>query len=245
MESDKTRVYDLPTRIFHWFFAASFLTAYSIGQFVDDESMIFPYHKLIGLVMVFAVLLRVIWGIGGSHYAKFTSFNFRFKELQGYFKALLQSRTKRYLGHNPASSYAAIAMFAMALGLGFTGVMMSLGINRHFFEEVHETLASLLLALAALHLVGVIFHEIRHHDGLFFSMITGIKQSITGAKSIASSHITSAVVFVLLLLGFTGYLQKNYDSQNQELSIFGKKLQLGEDEHEEKDHHGYDEYDDD
>lgn len=44
-------VYDLPTRIFHWMFAVLFLTAFVITKTVDDESAVFSYHMLAGLVL--------------------------------------------------------------------------------------------------------------------------------------------------------------------------------------------------
>ena len=31
------RVYDLPTRVFHWSFAGLFVAAYAIANLVDDE----------------------------------------------------------------------------------------------------------------------------------------------------------------------------------------------------------------
>lgn len=43
------RVYDLPTRVFHWLFATLFVVAFTIGNTVDDESLVFSYHMIAGL----------------------------------------------------------------------------------------------------------------------------------------------------------------------------------------------------
>ena len=59
-------VYDLPTRIFHWFFAGLFMMAFIIANTVDDESYVFSFHMIAGLTMTFLVLLRLIWGFVGS-----------------------------------------------------------------------------------------------------------------------------------------------------------------------------------
>ena len=62
------RVYDLPTRVFHWSFAGLFATAYAIANLVDDDSARFAWHMLAGLLMGVAVLLRVAWGMVGTRY---------------------------------------------------------------------------------------------------------------------------------------------------------------------------------
>ena len=107
----KVKVYDLPTRVFHLFFGVLFATSFLIGKFIDDESAIYAYHMLSGLMMVFMVILRIIWGIIGSKYAKFSSFKLNPKDLVKYFKNVLSGKTKRELGHNPASSFAAMPSF--------------------------------------------------------------------------------------------------------------------------------------
>ena len=60
------RVYDLPTRVFHWSFAGLFVAAYAIANLVDDESARFAWHMLAGLMLGLAVLLRLVWG-GDRH----------------------------------------------------------------------------------------------------------------------------------------------------------------------------------
>lgn len=68
-----TKVYDLPTRIFHWLFAATFVGAFFIAKVIDDDSPSYVFHMLLGLVLVLTVALRVVWGVVGSRYARFSS----------------------------------------------------------------------------------------------------------------------------------------------------------------------------
>ena len=42
----KSKAYDLPLRIFHWVFAALFMSSFTIGKFLDDDSAIYAYHAL-------------------------------------------------------------------------------------------------------------------------------------------------------------------------------------------------------
>ncbi len=181
--------------------------------------------------MVSMVLLRVVWGFVGPKTARFSSFRLQPSELVGYFKSVLSSKSKRYLGHNPASSYAAILMMAFALGQGFTGMMMSFKINKHFFEEIHELLANSFLIVVVFHIAGVVLHQFKHRDGMITSMLDGKKDEVPGESEIKSNHPVVALVFVVLFVGMGVFLFHNFDERTGALSVFGTKIQLGEDEH--------------
>src|SRR6478735_8324850 len=110
-------VYDTPTRLFHWLFAGFFLTAFAIANLVDDESTRFSLHMLSGLGMVFVVLLRLAWSLVGTRHARLTDLALDPRQLLGYFKGLFAKGSRRWMGHNPASSWAAVVMVALAMGL--------------------------------------------------------------------------------------------------------------------------------
>lgn len=227
----KIAAYDLPLRLFHWVFALLFLLSFSIAQLIDDDSSLYAYHMLSGMLMVSMVLLRIVWGFVGPKTARFGSFRLQPAELVAYFKSVLSSKSKRYLGHNPASSYAAILMMAFAIGLGFTGMLMSFKINKHFFEEVHELLANSFLIVVIFHIAGVVLHQIKHRDGMITSMLDGKKDEVVGESEIKSNHPVVAFVFVALFVGMGAFLLHNFDERTGELTAFGTKIQLGEDEH--------------
>ncbi len=231
-KNNKTTVYDWPTRIFHWLFAFLFLGAYLIVEIVDDENPLFTLHMIAGLTIGFLLILRIIWGFAGTTYARFSSFKMNPGELMGYLKEAVVTKTKRYLGHNPASSYAAVIMFVCAAGLVFTGVMMTGGSETDFYEETHELLANLFLITVIAHVGGIIFHHIKHRDSLWSSMFDGKKNPLPEKPGITNSKRFAGMLFLILTLMWTGYLYSNYDSTDQSLNFFGQELVLGEEEHE-------------
>ncbi len=240
----KIKVYDLPTRLFHWSFAALFLGAFILAKTTGDESLAFAYHILIGIVLCFLIGLRIVWGFLGSKYARFSSFRLNPKELVIYFRDLLTSRTARFPGHNPASSWAAVAMLSLGLGLGFSGYMMTQSSGNDFYEDLHELFANAFIVVIAFHILGLLIHSFRHKENIARSMLDGGKASFNESLDIKSSRPFAAVAFVFLVGAFTFHLIKNYDSANRTLSTFGKTLQLGEVEdlskngvHEEKARH--------
>lgn len=240
----KLLVYDYPTRLFHWIFAGLFIGAFGIAKLFDDESPLFSYHMILGLTLTVTVLLRVIWGIIGTKYVRFSSFQLNPKHLMEYFKDLLTGKTKKYLGHNPASSWAAITMFVLALGLGLTGYLMSQG-QKETFEDLHEILANLFLATALAHVLGILFHTIRHKEMIGLSMLSGQKESDTSEGGISQPHLLTGFVFVIVICYFAISTFKNYDPQQRTVKVFGQLLQLGENETENEKDQGKNDNDDD
>lgn len=222
-------IYDLPIRIFHWLFAGLFITAFVITKTIDDDSPVFTYHMLAGMLLAFIVLLRILWGVVGTKYSRFTSFALHPKELVAYFLGIVSGSKRRWPGHNPASSWAAMAMFGLALGLGLTGYLMANG-QGEAFEDVHELMANGFLVVVLMHVAGVVLHAFRHQDGIVMTMVDGAKQDLPQAEAIASSRPAVAVIFLGLVVTFAIYLVSNFDSQNQTLDLFGTTLQLGENE---------------
>lgn len=224
----KTRlVYDLPSRFFHWLFAALFTFAFLIAKTVDDESRFFTYHMLAGLLLTFIVSLRIVWGFFGTRYSRFNSFALLPKDLITYFKGIFSKNKQKWPGHNPASSWAAVIMIFLSLGLGITGYLMAGG-QKEAFEDIHEVIANGFLIVVLMHISGVILHTIRYRDGIALSMVNGTKSEVDESKSISNPKPVVAILFLILATSFSAYLAKNFDEQKQSLNFFGKSLQLRE-----------------
>lgn len=225
-----TRVYDLPTRLFHGLFAASFCAAFVIANVVDDESAIFAWHMLAGLLLVFVLVGRGLWGFIGTRHARWSDFQLSPSALIDYGRDVLRGGARRWAGHNPASSVAALCMWGLGLGLGITGLCMAQGIATESLEDVHELLANAFLVVVLLHIAGVILHQWQHKDALGASMVTGRKSGVDAPD--VSAHRFAAAVFLLLTMSFAGYLLQHFDQAQGQLQLFGYTLQLTEQEHE-------------
>jgi cytochrome b len=223
-------VYDLPTRFFHWLFAGFFVTAFAIANLVDDESIRFSLHMLAGLGMLFVVLLRLAWSLLGTRHARLTDLALNPVQLLAYFKGMGSGGSRRWIGHNPASSWAAVTMVGLALGLGATGYLMATGGGSDGLEEAHELMANAFLVVVLLHLGGVAAHVLRHRDHLQAAMATGRKAALSGEQAPVRPARAAGLAFVVLTGLFVGYLLRNYDAQARTLQLFGSTLQLGENE---------------
>ncbi|WP_457668810.1 cytochrome b/b6 domain-containing protein [Thiolapillus sp.] len=186
MSTKEVKVWDPFVRIFHW----TLVVAFTIAYITEDDFM--TVHVYAGYLIAGLVLLRILWGVVGGRYARFSSFVRRPSEVIAYMKDIVAFRPKHYVGHNPAGGAMVIALL-LSLGLTvffglltygameFSGPLAGLtaGVGdavAHGFKEVHEFFANFTLMLVVLHVVGVLVASMQHRENLVRSMITGIKR---------------------------------------------------------------------
>jgi cytochrome b len=180
------------------------------------------------------VTLRIIWGFFGTKYARFSSFALHPKELIQYLMGILSGNKNRWPGHNPASSWAALIMMGTAMMLALSGILMTTG-YKESFEDMHELFANAFLVTVLLHIAGVVLHALRHQDGIALAMVHGKKEEAAGHTGISGHKPVAALLLIVLMGVFGGYLAKNYNTSTNQLNFFGKSLSLGEIENEDKD----------
>jgi cytochrome b len=225
---NRIHAYDLPTRLFHWGLALSFLGALALATLMSDDGGAFPLHAMLGLVAFVLVVLRLAWGIVGSRYARFGSFELRPTALFAYLRSAIGAAPATHrVAHNPASSWFALAAFAIVLGLGGTGFLMARG--NESVEDVHEVLAWSLLGLVVVHIAGVVAHSIRTKENLPAAMLSGERRG-EPEDAIPSMRPWSAAALLALTAVWVFTLRAGYDPATRQLRLplTGAPLQLGE-----------------
>ena len=220
-------IWDLPTRLFHGVLACGFAVAAILALGFGEHHPLFPYHAIAGLTIAAMLLLRVVWGLVGTRYARFGSFAFGPGAVITYLKGILSGEGNRHIGHNPASAWAIFTMLTLVVGLAVTGLM--LGTGRESVEDLHNILAWCLLAVVGAHILGVVTHTVRHRDNIIASMIHGKKDAGEEA-AIGSAHPVVALLFLLVAGAWAGSLLANYNAaaQTTRLPLAGIRLQIGE-----------------
>ncbi|MFA7275890.1 MAG: cytochrome b/b6 domain-containing protein [Pseudobdellovibrionaceae bacterium] len=175
-KSPRVLVWDILVRIFHWTVVAGF----ALEMFVLDEGK--WQHRWVGYVILSAILIRILWGFGGTTHARYADWFPTPKKLYIYISSLLKGNEPRYIGHNPAGAVMMIALILAMTACGITGWMQ--GLDRfwgeEWIQETHEVLANSILVLAGIHVLGAIVESFRHKENLILSMITGYKRAAKG-----------------------------------------------------------------
>lgn len=162
-------IWDLPTRVFHWALAGSFLGAYLLAE--EDGSR--GLHVMFGYTVAGLLVFRLVWGFVGSTHARFRDFAYGPGAATGYMRDLVRGRARDYDGHNPAGSWAIYVLLALAAATALTGWLYYNGIGGETFEEIHEVLANAWLITVAVHVAGVVVASFAHRRNLVATMITG------------------------------------------------------------------------
>lgn len=185
----RIKLWDAPTRLFHWSLVALFGVMWYTGETGGDALRL---HLLAGYGIAGLLLFRLLWGVVGSDTARFARFVRGPGAIAGYLRGSLPEH--RIPGHNPLGALMVLALlgllgFQVASGLFATDVDSFLWdgplarlIDSELSETVtswHKTAFNLLLAAVGLHLSAIVFYRLIKRRNLVAAMLSGW-QSYTG-----------------------------------------------------------------
>ena len=180
------RVWDLPTRTFHWLLAACVLGSV-VSAKIGGNAM--AWHFRLGYVVFTLLAFRVLWGLVGGRWSRFASFIYAPATVVRYLRG--QAGPHEYLdvGHNPLgafSVFALLALLAAQVGTGLfadddisnTGPLIKFvsGATSSLLTKWHKNFGQwLILALVLLHVGAIVFYLVRKQQNLVRPMLTGDK----------------------------------------------------------------------
>lgn len=196
------RVWDLPTRVFHWTLAASFAGAWLSA----DSERWRDIHVALGYTLAGLIAFRLIWGLVGSRYARFGSFVFPPSRVVGYLKSLFSGSPEHHAGHNPAGALAIFGLLILGMTVAASGYATYQEIGGEWLEDLHEGAANAMLALVFIHLAGVVVSSVLHRENLARAMVTGRKNGRPD-EGITNTHPLIGILLLVAVLGFWGFTQ--------------------------------------
>jgi cytochrome b len=202
------RVWDLPTRLFHWTLAAA-LVALVVTAHVGGAAM--PWHFRLGYVVFGLLLFRLLWGFVGGHWSRFSRFVYGSSTVFRYLRG--QGRADEHLdvGHNPLGALSVFALLGLlcvqvATGLVADDEIASTGpLNRFVSSRVagkasywHADVGQwIIIGLVILHIGAVTFHLLRHRNNLIRPMIVGDKALPAATPATRDSAATRWLALLL------------------------------------------------
>ncbi|MDM0010822.1 cytochrome b/b6 domain-containing protein [Variovorax sp. J22P168] len=178
----RTRVWDLPTRIFHWTLATAV-----IAQVATGLAGVMEWHFRIGYLLLALLLFRLVWGFVGGHWSRFRSFAYGPGSLTGYLRG--RAHPDHLVGHTPLGALSVFALLGLlvlqvATGLVADDEISTTGPLSRFVSSAVSGAATqwhavpgkwLLIALIALHVLAVLFHVLVKRHRLVRPMLDGDK----------------------------------------------------------------------
>lgn len=209
------RIWDLPTRAFHWSLAACIIGSI-ISAYIGGNAMV--WHLRLGYAVFTLLAFRVLWGFAGGRWSRFANFIYSPATVLRYLRGQSRAHEHHEAGHNPLgalSVFGLLALLAAQVGTGLfaddeiatTGplnkfVSTATGLTLTYW---HKNIGQrLIVVLVLLHILAILFYLFRKKQNLIRPMLTGDKQMAAVVPAAEDSPRSRSVAAVLLALCAAG-----------------------------------------
>lgn len=203
------RIWDLPTRLFHWSLVACVVGLVITGS-LGGNAMI--WHFRFGYSVFSLLLFRTVWGFFGGRWSRFASFVYSPGTVVAFLRG--ERRPEHTAGHNPLGAFSVLAMLfflaaQVATGLfsddeiAFAGPLARLASSStvSLATKYHEGFGKpLLIALITLHIAAIFFYKWKKKENLTQPMILGDKTwpaevNLEPSRDDTASRLAALLVF--------------------------------------------------
>lgn len=210
--SHRVRVWDLPTRLFHWLLVF-FVTGLVITGYTGGNAM--QWHARFGYAVLTLLLFRIVWGFIGGHWSRFANFLHGPSSVFAYVGG--RAHPDHLVGHNPLGAGSVFAMLLVLLAqvatglvgddeIAFTGplnrfVSSAAGLRATWYHK--QVGQWLLIGLVVLHVAAIVWYLHRKRQNLVRPMVVGDKELDAPAQS-SRDDLRSRTVALAVLLACAG-----------------------------------------
>ena len=205
------RVWDLPTRLFHWTLALTMVGSV-VSANIGGNAMV--WHFRLGFLVMTLIAFRLLWGVLGGRWSRFTSFIYAPTTVLRYLRGQARPDESLDVGHNPLGSFSVFALLGLlalqvATGLVADDEIANIGPLNRFVSSATASQAtgwhkeygsSILIILVALHVAAILYYLIKKRDNLIRPMLVGDKALPSNTPASADGLPQRLLALVLVLL---------------------------------------------
>lgn len=183
------RVWDLPTRVFHWLLAIGVTFSWITGTLEVDD---FDIHMMSGYCILGLLMFRLVWGLVGSGPSRFKAFVKGPGSVMRYAAGMRRRSPSHWPGHNPLGGWSVVAMLVVLLATITAGLfsddevlyqgplaaMVSVD-TRATATGIHHLLTNVVLLLVALHVTALAYYAVWKRENLVTAMFTGRSRNLS------------------------------------------------------------------
>jgi len=211
------RVWDFPTRAFHW------LTVVLVaGAWLTHRLNWIDLHVRLGETLLALLLFRVLWGCFGSETARFRSFVASPANACRHLRHVLRRESDTQVGHNAAGGWMVLLLLALLLVETLSGIYVYNEVDdegplsaivpapvANAISWLHSFGWDLLFAAVVLHVCAIAVYAIAKRHNLIGPMLTGRKRLPASVRPpsraplwLAALLLAVAVLAVALLAAY-------------------------------------------
>lgn len=218
------RVWDLPTRLFHWLLALAVIGAI-VTAWIGGNAM--AWHFRLGYCIMTLLGFRLLWGVLGGRWSRFASFIYAPGTVLRYLRGQPSHGMHLDVGHTPTGSFSVFAILLVLLlqvasGLVADDDIDNVGpLNRFVSSSLagdatgwHAGLGQwIIITLVLLHVVAISWYLVRKRVNLVRPMFDGDKFLPVGTPAskdalpqrlLAAALLAACAGGVALLVNFSG-----------------------------------------
>lgn len=209
------RVWDLPTRLFHWVLVICVIVSFVTGKIGGNA---LEWHMRSGYTIFALLAFRILWGLVGGHWSRFASFVYAPSTVLRYLRRQSRADEHHEVGHSPLGAFSVFALLAILAAQVGTGLFADDEIattgplNRFVASATGLALTAwhkgwgeaLILTLVLLHVAAIAWYRARKRMDLLRPMLTGDKALPAGVPAAADGLGTRAFAALLLALCAAG-----------------------------------------
>lgn len=209
------RIWDIPTRLFHWLLVLCFAGLWYTGKEGDMDN-----HVLLGYTVTALLLFRVGWGFAGGHFSRFKALQLSPAVALRYLRNGMKTD---YPGHNPLGSWGVVFILTglfvqVGTGLFANDNILTEGPLAQFVNgdisdwltTIHSWGFDILLGIIGLHVAAVLFHTLIHKEDILPGMITGNRKvHHSYSKTTPGSWELFTLIVLLVTMAITALVGLN------------------------------------
>lgn len=216
---NRVRVWDLPTRVFHWSLVLCFIGLVTTGE-VGGEAMV--WHFRLGYTVLSLLLFRLVWGFTGGLWSRFSAFVAGPGAILRYVRG--EGTDQQSVGHNPLGALSVLALLAFALlqvvaglfsddEIATAGPLAKMAASSwvSYATYYHTKIGKIILILLVqFHIAAIIFYRVKRNENLVLPMWRGDKQlakPFESAQDDTRSRTKALLVFGICAVCVAGLVQ--------------------------------------
>ncbi len=180
------RIWDLPTRLFHWALAACVVMVI-VSAHAGGSAM--TWHMRFGYVIFTLLAFRLVWGFAGGRWSRFASFAYAPAAIWRYLRSAGRPLEHSDVGHTPLGAWSVFALLGVlvlqvATGLVADDEIASSGPLFKYASSATSLAAShwhanfgqwIIVGLSILHVAAISFYGLKRRQNLVAPMWNGDK----------------------------------------------------------------------